>query len=264
MDNTQKPPSPHEHARSGAITVKNITRTFTRSNETAAVKSASFTIPDGSFTIIYGPSGSGKSTLLNCLVGLDQPSKGTVAYDGKDLYQLSPNERAYFRAHTLGMVYQSNFWVKSLTVLENVAMPLTFLGASAEDAKKGAMDSLARINMQQYARAYPFNLSGGEQQRVAMARATVNNPSYLVADEPTGNLDSQSGDAVIDLLRYYNRTLLRTVVLVTHNLAYLPIATQLLTIEDGIVKEVGGADRRAVIERLLADTEHRMDQWRQA
>lgn len=249
---------------SEAITVTGVTRTFTRSDETAAVKNATFTIPDGSFTIIYGPSGSGKSTLLNCLVGLDLPAQGTVSYGDKDIYQLSENERAYFRAHTLGMVYQTNYWVKSLTVLENVALPLTFLGASVEDAKKGALDSLARINMQHYADSYPFNLSGGEQQRVAMARATVNNPSYLVADEPTGNLDSQAGDAVIDLLRYYNRTLLRTVVLVTHNLAYLPIATQLLTIEDGIVREVGGADRRVVIDRLLADTERRMDQWRQS
>ncbi len=244
------------------ISVRNVTRSFMRSGTVTAVKDASFDIPDGSFTIIYGPSGSGKSTLLNCLVGLDTPTRGTVEYEGRNLYSMPANERAYFRAHTMGMVHQANNWVKSLNVLENVALPLTFLGVSRADAMKGAMDSLTRINMQRYAREYPFNLSGGEQQRIAMARATVNNPSYIIADEPTGNLDIQAGDEIIELLRYFNKTLHRTIILVTHNLAYLPVGDQLLTIEDGIVKRVAGDDMRAVTQHLFAETTRRMDHWR--
>lgn len=245
------------------IAVEGLTRSFkTSAGEVQAIREANFTVPDGSFTIVYGPSGSGKSTLLNTLVGLDKPTSGRVTFEGKDLYALSPNERAYFRAHTLGMVYQTNYWVHSLDVLENVALPLTFLGLSRPDALKGAMESLKRINMDHYAHARPFDLSGGEQQRVAVARATVNNPSLIVADEPTGNLDSRNGDAVIELLRYFNTTLHRTVVLVTHNLAYLPVGTQLVTITDGVVTHAEGGDLRTVTSRLLAEETKRMARWR--
>lgn len=245
------------------ISVKNISRAFkSPSGGVYAIRNASFDIPDGSFTIIYGPSGSGKSTLLNCLVGLDKPTEGSVTYEGKDLYSMTPNERAYFRAHTMGMVYQTNHWVHSLNVIENVALPLTFLGMTRHDALKGAMDSLVRVNMQQHAHKYPFDLSGGEQQRIAVARATVNNPTYIVADEPTGNLDTKNGDEVIELLRYMNKKLLRTVILVTHNLSYLPVGDQLLSMEDGNARPVTGNSLHQVAERLLDDTVQHMEHWR--
>ena len=245
------------------LSVQNVSRTFKiKGGGVTALKNASFDIADGSFTVVYGPSGSGKSTLLNCLVGLDKPSEGTVTYDGRDLYAMTPNERAFFRANTMGMVYQTNYWVNSLSVIENVALPLMFIGHSKEDATKGAYDSLVRVDMEKHAHKRPTDLSGGEQQRAALARALVNNPSYIVADEPTGNLDTQAGDSVINLLKYFNKTLLRTVILVTHNPVYLPVGDTLLTLQDGTVQAKTGDKLRQSIDDVFSDTANRMEQWK--
>lgn len=245
------------------ISARGVSRHFeSPGGQVDALKSANFDILDGSFTIIYGPSGSGKSTLLNCLVGLDTPSRGTVTYEGRDLYSMSINKRAYFRAYTMGMVYQTNYWVKSLNVVENVALPLIFLGWSEADAQKSAMDSLSRIDMVHHAKKHIYSLSGGEQQRIALARALVNNPSYIVADEPTGNLDSQAGDDMIELLRYFNKDLLRTVILVTHNMSYLPVGDQLLTIRDGVVEPVDGKNLEQLTGEILDDAIDKMAKWR--
>ena len=212
----------------------------------AGIREASFTISDGSFTVIHGPSGSGKSTLLNILTGLDEPTKGTVLYQGKNIYDLSEQELAHFRARTMGIVYQSNYWVKSLNVLENVALPLYFLGYDKVNAEREAIDSLRRVGMDRYSDSLPSLLSGGEQQRVSLARALVANPNYIVADEPTGNLDSANGDVVMGLLDYFHKKLNRTIILVTHNDQYLKYATQVMTIRDGIVGESIGEGGRAV------------------
>lgn len=245
------------------ITASGVVRSFkSQSGEVSAIRGATFTIPDGSFTIVYGPSGSGKSTLLNCLVGLDKPNSGTITYEGRDLYSMTPNERAYFRAHTMGMVYQTNHWVGSMSVVENVALPLTFIGMTRQYAHKMAISSLERVNMQHHASKYPSDLSGGEQQRVALARALVNNPSFIIADEPTGNLDTKAGDEVIELLRYFNKTLRRTVILVTHNPSYLPVGDQLLTIKDGVVTMVTGGDLQQVKKSLFTDVAERMNYWK--
>ena len=244
------------------IRVKNLSKSFkTASGVVQVLRDVNFEILDGSFTIIYGPSGSGKSTLLNALIGLDPPTTGQVTYDGKDLYVMDKNERAFFRAHTMGMVQQTNHWVRSLDVLENVALPLHFLGVTPEAAREGAASSLKRIGMQDHAHKYPSVLSGGEQQRVAMARALVNNPAYIVADEPTGNLDSKNGDALINLLRYFNKEFNRTIVLVTHNLEYLSLGDKLLLIEDGAVNEMKEVDIRKVTNHLLTDMKKRIDDW---
>lgn len=246
------------------FSVNSISKVFkTPGGKVSAIKDANFDIPEGSFTIIYGPSGSGKSTLLNCLVGLDAPTEGSVLYQEKDIYAMSSNERAYFRAHTLGMVYQTSHWVHSLNVLENVALPLTFLGMTRRDALKGAMDSLVRVNMQNHARQYPFDLSGGEQKRIAVARATANNPTCIVADEPTGNLDTQNGDEIIELLRYMNKELYRTIILVTHNLAYLPVGDQLISLRDGKAQLIAGTTMHQVAEQTFRDTWRHMKRWRQ-
>lgn len=242
------------------LKVRNLSKTYGRAY-TPALKEASFDITDGSFNIIYGASGSGKSTLINSLVGLDPPSSGTVYYMDKDLYKMTPNERAYFRAHTMGIVFQANYWVKSLNVLDNVALPLKFLGISEKKALKSALDSLERINMGDYAKKYPALLSGGEQQRVAVARATVNNPSYIVADEPTGNLDSKNGDRIIDLLRYFNKDLKRTIILVTHNMEYLPIADKLFTIQDGNLTENKEEKMEEITKRIYSDYQKSMNRW---
>lgn len=249
-------------SRPPLIRATNIHKTFqTPSGEIVALKNVNLEIPDGSFTVIYGPSGSGKSTLLNCLIGLDAPTRGHVTYEDKDLYAMTVNDRAFFRAHTMGMVYQTSYWVQSLSVLDNVALPLHFIGFSEAAARKGALDSLTRLHLERYANSSPALLSGGEQQRVAMARALVNNPSYIVADEPTGNLDSANGDDVIELLRYFNKSLQRTVVLITHNLEYLAVADQLIYIEDGQVTRVAGADIPRFTKHLNQNVERSLTRW---
>jgi ABC-type lipoprotein export system ATPase subunit len=241
------------------ISLKNIYKTFmSGKTELPILKAVNADIAPGSFTVIYGASGSGKSTLLNTLVGLDAPTKGSVMYGNKDVYGLSKDELANFRAHTIGIVQQSNTWVKSLNVLENIAMPLYFQGVKKEAAINQAREALKRVNMESYALLRPSYLSGGEQQRVAMARAIVNNPSYIVADEPTGSLDTENGDRIIQLLRYFNKELERTVVLVTHNLEYLPLATQLLFIKDGVVTNVD-TDIKATTHKLIEDMEARIN-----
>lgn len=244
------------------ISVQNVRQAFESPGGTIdVIREAHFDIPDGSFTIIYGPSGSGKSTLLNMLVGLESPSSGSVLYQNRDLYEMTIDERALSRANTMGIVHQSNYWVNSLNVLENVMLPLSFLGMKRSWARKMAHDSLIRVDMDKYANRMPINLSGGEQQRVAMARATVNNPTMIVADEPTGNLDSSNGSRIIELLQYFNYSLQRTVVLVTHNLEYLPVGDQLLTIEDGRTKSIVGQSIEEVSKEILLNTVTQMKHW---
>lgn len=244
------------------INVKNASRKFeTVAGFVEAVRSANFAIPEGSFTIIYGPSGSGKTTLLNMLIGLDAPTGGSITYEGKDMYSMTVDNRAYFRAHTMGMVQQTSYWVKSLSVVDNVALPLHFLGIEPATANQRAMASLKKVGMEQHANKLPSVLSGGEQQRVAMARALVNEPSYIVADEPTGNLDSKNGDALIGLLLSLNKDAGRTVVLVTHNLEYLALGDQLLMIEDGVLTETTGADIKKATDKLMVDVKSRVENW---
>jgi len=244
------------------IRVTNLSKSFkTDGGILPVLHNINFEIYDGSFTIIYGPSGSGKSTLLNTIIGLDAPTTGQVTYEGKDLYAMTRDELAFFRAHTMGMVQQTNNWVKSLNVIDNVALPLHFLGVVAENATQGAQSSLMRVGMQEHAHKRPDVLSGGEQQRVAMARALVNNPAYIVADEPTGNLDSKNGDALIELLRTLNKDFNRTIVLVTHNLEYLSLGDKLLLLEDGVVSEMNNFDIHKTTNKLLTDMKKRIDDW---
>ena len=244
------------------IKVRNVSKSFkTIGGNVQALRDVSFEILDGSFTIIYGPSGSGKTTLLNILIGLDAPTTGQVTYDGKDLYAMDKNEQAYFRAYTMGMVQQTNHWVKSLSVLDNVALPLHFLGMPSETAGIRAKDMLSRIGIEAHAHKFPSVLSGGEQQRAAMARALVNNPAYIVADEPTGNLDSKNGDNLVWQLRHLNKKYHRTIVLVTHNLEYLSLGDKLLLLEDGVVTETKDTDIQHVTSHLLTDMKKRIESW---
>jgi len=221
------------------IKATNITQQFTVGEETITpIKDASFQLLESSFNIIYGPSGSGKSTLLNILTGLQRPTQGTVLFDDREVYQLTSDELAFFRATRLGIVYQTNYWVKSLNALENVALPLYFLGYKRSRAAETAEFALEQVGMESYAKKYPVLLSGGEQQRIAMARALASSPLYLIADEPTGSLDSANGDKIMDILRSAQRDSSRTVILVTHNMEYLPLADHLLHVEDGHITEL--------------------------
>lgn len=194
-----------------------------------------FKILDDNFTIIYGPSGSGKSTLLHVLAGLEPPTTGSVEMLGQNLYSLSSDERAQFRARNVGLVYQSNYWVKSLTVLENIALPLILSGHNRSSSLKTARTSLDQLGMGEFAHSEPLVLSGGEQQRVSVIRALVSNPKILMADEPTGNLDSKNGSAVMDLLLKAKSEIGCLIILVTHNLEYLSLSTQQVNVLDGSI-----------------------------
>lgn len=219
-----------------------------------------FKIQQKSFNIIYGPSGSGKSTVLNILTGLQKPSEGKVTFNGQQLYTLSPDELAHFRANEIGIVYQQNYWVKSLSVLENVAMPLFFVGYGRKEARAKAYEALDLVKMRDYAHKRPTLLSGGEQQRVAMARALVNDPLFVIADEPTGSLDSKNGDMIMNLLRQCQSELGRTIILVSHNMEYIPLADHLLRIEDGhMVETQDDSDITSTANELLTAMKDRIN-----
>ena len=181
-----------------------------------ALHEVSMDIEDGEFTAIMGPSGSGKTTLLNLIAGIDRPSGGRVRVAGEDLDRLSEARLARFRRARLGFVFQFFNLLGNLTVLENVLLPAQLQGTRPAQARARAMELLARLDIAELAGHYPARLSGGQQQRVAVARALINQPMLLLADEPTGALDTHSGEQVMELLRGLNREG-QTVLLVTHD-----------------------------------------------
>lgn len=180
-------------------------------------------------------------------------------FEDKKVYELSPNDLAYFRANRIGIVYQQNFWVKSLNVIENISIPLYFLGYSRTMAAKKALTALEMVKMQDYAKKYPVLLSGGEQQRVAVARAIVNDPLFIIADEPTGSLDSAAGDMIMNLLYDAQVNSGRTIILVTHNMEYLPLADHLLHIQDGIVEQMVDENIQKATETLIVGMKDRIN-----
>jgi putative ABC transport system ATP-binding protein len=181
-----------------------------------AVDGVTLAVEPGEFIALLGASGSGKSSLLNLIAGLDSPTSGSIVVGERSLAALSRDELAQYRRYTVGMVFQSFNLIPSMTVLENVELPLRF--AEVERSKRGAMakQALERVGLAGRIQHRPIELSGGEQQRVALARALINQPSILLADEPTGNLDSRTGTEVMELIRRLNESLQMTVVLVTH------------------------------------------------
>jgi len=205
----------------------------------------------GDYAIIYGASGSGKSTLLHHIIGLEAPTRGKIIICGTDITKLNSEERAIFRARHFGMVYQFWYWAKSLSVWENVAMPLYIDGVAEKEAKRHAMKVLDELGMAKYANKRPMQLSGGEQQRVCLARALINNPKILVADEPTGNLDTHNADSVMEMLQKLNIDKKRTIVMVTHNMTYLPYANRTIAMQDGKIKATETGHVKEMIKREL-------------
>jgi putative ABC transport system ATP-binding protein len=193
-------------------------------------------IPAESFVAILGPSGSGKTTLLGLLAGLDEPSAGRVRLDGVDLTALTEDERAGFRARNVGFVFQTFHLLPTLTALENVLVPLELIGDRPQrELRQRARGLLDRVGLGGRLDHYPAQLSGGEQQRVALARAFANRPRILFADEPTGNLDQETGARVIELMEDLNREARTTLVLVTHDLALAARAHRIIRLADGRV-----------------------------
>jgi putative ABC transport system ATP-binding protein len=190
-------------------------------------------IPARQFVAIAGPSGSGKSTLLGLIAGLDRPTAGDIVVNGVDLMTLGEDGLARFRRDAIGYVFQSFHLIPTLTALENVAVPLELGGEP--DALDRARTLLREVGLEERAHHYPVQLSGGEQQRVAVVRAVARRPTLLLADEPTGNLDSATGKQIIDLLVALNRNLGSTLVLVTHDPALAALADRVITLRDGRV-----------------------------
>jgi ABC-type lipoprotein export system ATPase subunit len=181
-----------------------------------AVDGISIQVVAGEFVALLGTSGSGKSSLLNLIAGLDRPTSGNVVVQKSDLAKLSREELAKYRLHTVGMVFQSFNLIPSMTLLENVELPLRF--AEVDRDKRGglAKQALDRVGLSARLRHRPTELSGGEQQRASLARALINQPQFLLADEPTGNLDSQTGTEIMNFIREFNETLGMTIIMVTH------------------------------------------------
>ena len=198
------------------------------------LKGIDLEIPRGQFAAIMGPSGSGKSTLLGLMAGLDSPTSGQVLLDGEDITKLKEDQMAELRGRKIGFVFQSYHLIPTLTAEENVLLPME-LNGNAPGGRARARDLLSKVGLGGRFDHYPVQLSGGEQQRVALARAFALRPPILLADEPTGNLDTASGEAVLELLLAFNREQGATMVLVTHEQALAQCADRRILLRDGVV-----------------------------
>ena len=188
-------------------------------------------IPSGQFVSVVGPSGSGKSTLLGLIAGLDSPTMGHIIVDGADITRLDEDQLAELRSRSIGFIFQFFHLIPSLTALENILVPLEITGVT--NAEERAKDLLGHVDLNERGHHYPSQLSGGEQQRVAIARALANSPPILLADEPTGNLDSKNGGLIVELLREINTTRGTTVVMVTHDAELVEQSEVVLSMRDG-------------------------------
>lgn len=200
-------------------------------NAVLAVNDISFSVEQGEFVAIVGSSGSGKSTLLHLLGGVDRPTSGKVYIQGEDIYSLNSDKIAIFRRRQVGLIYQFYNLIPILNVKENITLPCELDGRTPD--KKELCDLINTLGLKDRVPHLPNQLSGGQQQRVSIGRALINHPAILLADEPTGNLDSRSSDEIVELLKLSNQKYKQTIVMITHNLEIAKIADRILRIEDG-------------------------------
>ena len=206
-------------------------------NKIKAVDDISFSVEKGDFVAIVGASGSGKSTLLHLLGGVDRPTKGKVYIDGVDIYAMDNNNLAIFRRRQVGLIYQFYNLIPILDVEENITLPVRLDGVAVD--KKVLNDLLETLGLEKRRHHLPNELSGGQQQRVSIGRAIINNPAIILADEPTGNLDSKASDEIIALLKKSNEKYNQTIIVITHDLEIASSANRIITIEDGkIISDV--------------------------
>ena len=218
------------------LRVENLTKIYGRGlAEVKALDNVSFTVNKGEFVAIVGASGSGKSTLLHLIGGVDRPTSGKVFINGKDIYKYNDDELAVFRRREIGLIYQFYNLIPILNVEENIVLPLKLDGKDVEQDK---LDELLKIlGLENRRNHLPNELSGGQQQRTSIGRALITNPAIILADEPTGNLDSKSSDEIVDLLKKSNKQYNQTIIMITHNLEIAKTADRILRIEDGKICE---------------------------
>jgi putative ABC transport system ATP-binding protein len=218
------------------IEIRGVTKSYEMGGEhVLALDGVNLTVEEGDFLAVTGPSGSGKSTLLFTMGGLLTPTKGAVSVRDTDIYGLHPRERARFRRENVGFIFQTFELLPYLTALENVMLPLSIAGVDSVEQRELALEGLSRVGLAKRVGHKPSELSGGEQQRVSIARGVVNEPDILLADEPTGNLDRKTGDGIIDLLRGLNERDGQTIVIVTHDTSKAEEANRVINMIDGRV-----------------------------
>lgn len=214
------------------LKVENVIKTYANGDKLLyALNDVSFSVNQGEFIAIVGPSGSGKSTLLHIIGGIDKPTDGKVFINGTDVSKLKTDKMTIFRRRNIGLVYQFYNLLPTLNVEDNIVLPLLLDGKKVDKDKLEELIKL--LGLEERRKAMPSELSGGEQQRVSIARALINNPSIILADEPTGNLDSKASKEIVDLFKYYNKTYKQTLLIVTHDEKTALQADRILRLEDG-------------------------------
>ena len=229
------------------VRVTNVTKTFQLGKIAVhALKGVDLEIPTGQYVSIMGPSGSGKSTLFNMIGGLDKPTSGKVYIDEVDVSQLDAYELAWLRCRKIGYIFQTFNIIQVMTALENVTLPMTFAGMHNDEAIEKAMDLLDLVGLGDRFQHKPFELSGGQQQRVAIARALANDPAIILADEPTGNLDLNTGEEIISLLQNLSHERNVTVISATHDIKMLNVSDLVVWIRDGRIDKTESRDELTI------------------
>ena len=210
--------TPQIATKASAVSVQNVRKTYQRdSQQLTVLDGINLEVPAGEFVALMGPSGSGKTTLLNLIAGIDRPTSGKVVVANTDLTPLSEGELAKWRSHNIGFIFQFYNLIPVLNAIENVELPLLLTSLSSKERRERAMTALRIVGLEDRYKHYPRQLSGGQEQRVAIARAIVTDPSVLVADEPTGDLDSKSAEEILDLMQTFNKEFGKTILMVTHD-----------------------------------------------
>jgi putative ABC transport system ATP-binding protein len=219
-----------------AILVRGLKKSFhVGENDIPVLHGIDLSIDRGEFVMLVGPSGCGKSTLLHIIYGLEAPTEGTVVVRGRDIWEETKNWRAHFRNQKIGFIPQQPFWIKSLRVIENIAIPAVIAGEPFHKAVEKAAKLIELVGMEKWANYRPYDLSGGQQQKIAIARALLLNPVFIIADEPTGNLDQKAGENVLELIRDINTKFGMTTLMVTHNPSQYHFASRVVSMVDGVI-----------------------------